>query len=144
MKCSSLSEKDIPKIEEILKRKKVVYSIGVDKDVKSANDQSMHNDLRHFNGATLSSDILCIDIQNEQLTLLSIEDKKELEGFNIFLDVEVPDFKEEELNENPDLSPDKLIVEQSRKLLGRFSQIEIGMVILVLALIGLVALAYKN
>jgi len=142
MKFSSLSESDIPHIEEVLTRNKITFNTTIDNDVERANDQSIHNDLRHFNGATLSSDILCIEVDESELKKLSESDKKILEEHNIFLDVEVPDF-DEQITDEPDRSPDKLIVEQNRKLLGRYTQIEVILFILFLAVIGFLTLLYK-
>ncbi|MDA8793734.1 hypothetical protein N9N67_10840 [Bacteriovoracaceae bacterium] len=139
MKLSSLTENEVKEISEILDRCSIRYSVNIDQDTKESNKLSLKNDLRHYNMASLSDGVLCIDVNEDDLLKIDFKGIKELEKLNIFLNSEEPDFHAEEL-ESKDRSPSKLIVEENRDLVGKSKLLELQVLFYILLGIGILSL----
>ncbi len=81
MNISGLSEKELNQILEVLEGTNVRHSVHLDEEVLDANKTSLRNDLRHLFGADISTDILRIEINDNDLDNASEDLKEKLSKF---------------------------------------------------------------
>jgi hypothetical protein len=83
MKFGGLSEDEVEKIKEILAQEGIGFEVRQDQNMLQSNDQSMKNDLRHYNPPDISTHILGIIIDDNDLQKVSPAGKEKLLTFGI-------------------------------------------------------------
>jgi hypothetical protein len=77
MKVSGLSEKDIKKISKELDHANIVYQVGVDQEIMKKNQEQKKDALSYLNPASVSENILWMEISDIQLK--NLKNKKIIE-----------------------------------------------------------------
>ena len=78
MKLGGLSGQEVENIKKILQKHSIPYEVKTDNEILNFNEESMQNNLRHFNAPNISTHILSIHIEDQDLESISTEAKQDL------------------------------------------------------------------
>lgn len=83
MKFGGLSEEEVEKIKAILEFERISFEVAHDTEILEANEASIQNNLRHYRPPNISTHILSITINDNDLDKMSLAGKEELLAFGI-------------------------------------------------------------
>lgn len=78
MKLGGLSEQEVSSISQTLEKHNIPFEVKPDNEILDFNDESMQNNLRHFNSPNISTHILSIHIEDQDLESISAEANQDL------------------------------------------------------------------
>lgn len=89
-----LSEKEVESISRLLTNEEITFTTNVDELITQANQTSMQHNLRHLNPPSISTNILAIEIKDEDFENMSKELEAKLLEYGITNKIP-PEFDEE-------------------------------------------------